>query len=55
MENYRTLAERTRDLRLFESFPAAEQRPGLEQRLAQSARAVFQFWMANVAAARTAA
>lgn len=55
MENYRTEAERTRDLRMFDAFPAVRLRAGLEQRLAQSARAVFQAWMESVAALRAAA
>jgi homoserine O-succinyltransferase len=45
MENYRTLAERGRDLRLFESFPAVSLRPGLETGLAAGAQALFGHWL----------
>ena len=50
MENYRTIAERTRDIRLFENFPQTSLRASLEQRLAQSAAAVFANWVTQVAA-----
>ncbi len=45
MENFRTFAERQRDAKLFEDFPVASLRAGLEGRLAQSAAAVFQDWL----------
>lgn len=47
MENYRTLAERTRDVRLFERFPEVALRRGLETRLAESAAAVFANWVSR--------
>ncbi len=50
MANYRHLAERTRDIRLFESFPPVTLRAGLEDMLAQSAAAIFRFWLAEVRA-----
>lgn len=55
MENFRTLAERSRDPSLMESFPAVALRAGLEQRLALSAAAVFKSWIAQVTAERAAA
>ncbi len=55
LENYRTLAERTRDPELFETFPAVCLRPGLEARLQNSAAAVFDYWMSRVAAVCSAA
>lgn len=48
MENYRTMAERSRDIRLFNSFPTAELRPSLETRLADSAEAVFGNWLSAI-------
>lgn len=55
LENYRTLAERGRDPALIELFPETALRAGLEQRLAQSAAAVFKSWIAQVTAERAAA
>ncbi|WP_373505492.1 homoserine O-succinyltransferase [Aestuariivirga sp.] len=55
MENYRTLAERTRDIRLFESFPAIVLRNGLADRLAQSASQIFRSWAATIAELRLSA
>lgn len=49
MENYRTLAERSRDLRLFDKFPAVGLRSGLETGLASSARALFGHWLSSFA------
>jgi homoserine O-succinyltransferase len=46
MENYRTKAERTRDPKLFESFPGVALRKGLDTRLATSAQSVFGAWLA---------
>ena len=45
MENYRSRAERSRDLRLFDAFPAVGLRSGLEAGLASSARALFGNWL----------
>lgn len=47
MENYRTRAERTRDIRMFESFPQVSLRHGLEARLAESAAAIFSSWVSR--------
>jgi homoserine O-succinyltransferase/O-acetyltransferase len=55
MENFRTLAERSRAPDLIERFPEAALRAGLEQRLAQSAAAVFKTWFAQVTAERAVA
>jgi homoserine O-succinyltransferase len=55
MENYRTKAERSRDLRLFENFPAVGLRRGLAERLAQSASAVFGNFVASIASAAISA
>lgn len=51
MENYRLLGERTRDSRLFERFPGTGLRPGLEQRLQSSARAIMAHWVEGALAA----
>ena len=48
MENFRVLAEKSRDMRLFESFPQATLRSGLQRKLADSARDIFSGWMADV-------
>lgn len=50
MENYRNMAERNRDIRLFSSFPTAALRSALEARLADSAKAVFGNWLSAFAA-----
>ena len=50
MENYRTEAERTRDIRLFEKFPDVTLRRGLGARLANSAAAIFSSWISHVRA-----
>ena len=55
MENFRTLAERGRDPRLFDCFPETALRNGLEARLSASAAAVFEHWLASVKAQVTAA
>jgi homoserine O-succinyltransferase len=55
MENYRTLAERTRDIRLFETFPEVALRDGLAERLAQSASQIFKSWVSTVAEMRLSA
>jgi homoserine O-succinyltransferase len=49
MQAYRAEAERSRDARLFETFPEVGLRPRLENRLARSAAAVFGHWMEQVA------
>lgn len=54
MENYRTEAERTRDVRMFERFPETALRHGLEARLADSAAAVFASWMSELRASASA-
>lgn len=55
LENFRTTAERSRDPGLTERFPEIVLSAGLEQRLAQSAAAVFKSWFAQVTAERAAA
>lgn len=48
MENFRTLAERSRDMRLFESFPSVTLRSGLDAKLLNSAQSIFRNWMVHV-------
>ena len=55
MENYRTLAERSRDFRLFADFPATAIQSGIEDGMARSAAAIFESWMAKAAAITEAA
>jgi homoserine O-succinyltransferase len=55
MENYRTLAERSRDIRLFEAFPEVSLRRDLPKQLQSSAAAVFSNWIASIAAEKLAA
>lgn len=50
MENYRTTAERTRDPRLFDTFPKASVRRGLADCLAHSATVIFSNWISEVPA-----
>lgn len=48
MAQFRSRAEPERDARLFELFPAAALRPGIETELAQTASALFRSWFDSV-------
>jgi homoserine O-succinyltransferase/O-acetyltransferase len=55
MENYRTLVERTRDIRLFEDFPDVSLKADIEDRMARSAASLFSLWMTELLVATEAA